>query len=276
MPAKRKFCWFVVRTVPSPYASAIRAASSHWSAVRRPLSTTAPIQESPGCFWAWIPMWSRNDLRGSGHSTRGSGLQSSRDRTSASNRSMPQSATMNFMRAAFRLSRLPKSRKRVTIAWNTLRSFSASLGTNMSRGCAMKGREERPPPTRMLKPSSTVPSGRVRRTPVAPMSLISGWQQWWRQPETAVLNLRGRSPYSSPRSSQSSWMESAKGFASNTSSGSMPDTGQPVTLRGMSPHAPAVAIPTASKRRRMSGTSWMVSQWNWKFWRVVMSQKPRA
>ena len=106
------------------------------------------------------------------------------------------------------------------------------------------------------------------------MSLISGREQRWQQPVTLVLNLRGRSAYSSV-STNIRWIESENEVASKTSSGVTPATGQPLTERGMSPQAPSVMMPQSMNRLRTSGRSCTVSQWNWKFCRVVMSQKPR-
>ena len=50
---------------------------------------------------------------------------------------------------------------------------------------------------------------------------------------------------------------------------------QPTTLRVMSPHAPEVVRPTASRRRKISGMLSSVIQWIWKHWRVVQSITPR-
>ena len=60
------------------------------------------------------------------------------------------------------------------------------------------------------------------------------------------------------------------------SSGSMPATGQPTTLRVSSPQAPLVVMPTDSSAAKISGMSSMRSQCIWMVWRVVMSEKPWA
>ena len=52
-------------------------------------------------------------------------------------------------------------------------------------------------------------------------------------------------------------------------------TGQPATLRVMSPQAPTVVRPTEFILRMTSGMVSIVSQWNWTFWRVVRSAMPR-
>ena len=61
------------------------------------------------------------------------------------------------------------------------------------------------------------------------------------------------------------------GVASNSSSPSMPATGQPVMLRTLSPQAPAVVSPAASRISKISGSSASSIQWSWMYCRVVSS-----
>ena len=55
----------------------------------------------------------------------------------------------------------------------------------------------------------------------------------------------------------------------------MPASVQPTTLRVMSPQAPFVVSPQASRRSKISGTCSSRIQWIWKHWRVVQSTMPR-
>ena len=60
------------------------------------------------------------------------------------------------------------------------------------------------------------------------------------------------------------------------SSAATPATGLPRNPRGTSPQASVVCRPIDSRRFQISGTSSMPTQWNWMFWRSVMSAVSRA
>ncbi len=55
----------------------------------------------------------------------------------------------------------------------------------------------------------------------------------------------------------------------------MPETGQPVMLRTVSPQPPALVIPEASRSAKTSGSAASSSQCSWMHWRVVSSASPR-
>ena len=60
------------------------------------------------------------------------------------------------------------------------------------------------------------------------------------------------------------------------SSAAIPATGLPRKPRGVSPQAVVVSRPTAARRRQISGTSSIPTQWYWMFCRSVTSAEPRA
>src|SRR5829696_917771 len=135
---------------------------------------------------------------------------------------------------------------------------------------ANRGLDDRPPPTSRSKPSR--PSGWT--WPTRARSLTSGWAQRWRQPETDILNLRGRLENSLVRAMRAS-TASRSPVASNHSPASTPATGQPSTLRTVSPHAWRLLRPIRSSSSRMAGTSSITTQWSWMFWRSVTSARLR-
>ena len=55
----------------------------------------------------------------------------------------------------------------------------------------------------------------------------------------------------------------------------MPETGQPVMLRTVSPHPPALVIPAASRSANTSASAPSSSQCSWTHCRVVSSASPR-
>jgi len=56
---------------------------------------------------------------------------------------------------------------------------------------------------------------------------------------------------------------------------STPASGQPIMVRGQSPHASQVVRPTPSIASKIRGTSSMRIQWSWMFWRSVTSATSR-
>ena len=145
-------------------------------------------------------------------------------------------------------------------------STAWSWATKTSMSEAIRSPSDRPPPTSRLNPSE--PS--AARAGHSPMSLISAWAQSSVQPDTDILNLRGRLAYSRLPVKKSETAR-AMGRASNASSASTPDTGQHSTLRAESPQACTVVSPTAANRRQIRGMSSMRSQWICTVCRVVRS-----
>ncbi len=145
-------------------------------------------------------------------------------------------------------------------------STAWSRATKTSTSVAIRSPSDSPPPTRRLNPRE--PS--AARAGHRPMSLISAWAQSSTQPDTDILNLRGRLAYSRFPVKKSETAV-AMGSPSKASWASTPDTGQLSTLRAESPHAWTVVSPTAANRRQMRGTSSIRSQWIWTVWRVVRS-----
>ncbi len=105
-------------------------------------------------------------------------------------------------------------------------STAWSWATKTSMSEAIRSPSDSPPPTSRLKPSESS----AARAGHSPMSLIPAWAQSSVQPETDILNLRGRLAYSRLPVKNSETFR-AIGRASNASSASTPDTGQLSTLR---------------------------------------------
>ncbi len=102
------------------------------------------------------------------------------------------------------------------------------------------------------------------------MQWISGALHWWGQAEMVILCLRGRSEYSR-FSMKKAVASSISPWTSNSSSRSIPATGQPVMARTLSPQAPTVVMPAASRMPSTSGSRASSIQWSWTFCRVVSS-----
>src|SRR6476646_7583121 len=87
----------------------------------------------------------------------------------------------NLNRALARLTRSSSESRKIAVIVSTT-SGTCSGCTNAGRSTARCGLVERPPPTRMWKP--TTPS--ARRTAVTPMSLISGYEHQCWQPVIVI------------------------------------------------------------------------------------------
>jgi hypothetical protein len=162
---------------------------------------------------------------------------------------------MNLRRALARDMRdLRSSRQTSTMAWSTGRA--SPTGTHTPRSSDSRGQVESPPPTRTPKPGR--PS---RREPTRAMQWISGALHWCGQAEMVILCFLGRSEYSR-FSMKKRVTSSISGWTPNSSSPSIPATGQPVMVRTLSPQAPTVVSPAASRIRITSGSSASWIQWS--------------
>ena len=133
------------------------------------------------------------------------------------------------------------------------------------------GLVDSPPPTQTSKPGPCW----GWTTPTNETSLTSCHTSWCGDPDTAVLNLRGRLENAGfPMKRR--WISSIAGVPSTISSAAMPATGLPRITRGVSPHASAVVSPTPSSRCQMAGTSSMRIQCSCTFCRSVRSAVSRA
>lgn len=110
-----------------------------------------------------------------------------------------------------------------------------------------------------------------------PMSLIVVCEKSSREPETAMLNLRGRLPHSGlPRCApvMQSLIIWQTGRVSMSSCGSMPASGLPTKLRTLSSPDCTDDSPFSSSVSTTCDASSSRTPRSWMFWRVVMSSTP--
>ena len=96
------------------------------------------------------------------------------------------SSTMNLSRALTRETRYLRSSDQTDVIAPRI-SFASSFGTKTPMSRAIRGTDERPPPTWTAKPSRPALS-----VPISEMQLISGALQRSAQAEIEYLCFRGR------------------------------------------------------------------------------------
>ena len=156
----------------------------------RPTGTQRPTAECRPSACGVTPMWSCPRRSGAAFTPRVSSRPTRRS-SSARSSSGPIRSTRNLRRALPRLLRSSSESRKIAITCSTTSGASASV-THTSIQRAKRGCEERPPPTRTLKPG--VPSS--ASAPESAMSLMSPRAQSSAQPVMEIFSFRGRFEYS--------------------------------------------------------------------------------
>mmetsp|Transcript_15887 Transcript_15887/g.42760 ORF Transcript_15887/g.42760 Transcript_15887/m.42760 type:complete len:284 (+) Transcript_15887:617-1468(+) len=187
------FCSTVMRSSPAEYLSARSARARISATKRRPVGIVMPTQDLPSCTWGWTPMMSRRAYESSNSGAAFASLLTPRFSrpalTMSRIQSRPLSSRSHIILVFWRSFRSPWSRNTSRTA--SQKGTASSLGIHASKGTDSAARLMlKYPPSTTLNPSLPGKSGWGMAW--RPMSLMVVCEKSSREPDTAMLNLRGR------------------------------------------------------------------------------------